>query len=269
MVLRTEGYRKRISVHIEDVKSFENWVKNRPKLEQEKWDLLIRASAKLHLSANPTCIFQINNDVKFSDWDATPPQARTCDVDLLVNMPTTVALENSRNDKNFLLSLCKPSLRERLIELEAQERLVFDGPGGINELINNMNGKYVSHPAKRFKYWLLFDGDATIPNEIAETAEQLIALCKANKFNNFHCLSRRAIENYLPISKDTDIEQLYSLFNVENTEFKEQLICFSNLTENQRYYYHMKEGLKKSNCKNSGLYDDFDRNTKKNYRPRI
>lgn len=259
----SEAYKKRISIHIEDESSYHDWVVQRPKLEQEKWVMLIKASANLHNSARTTCIFQINEDIENADWDAKIPIAKLDDIDYLLHLRTTIGVENSRNDRNFLLSLCNSSLRSRLIELENQECLDFDGPGGINELINRMQGKYISHPAKKYKSWLLFDGDATVPAEVAETANQLIELCKKNKFVNYHCLTRRAIENYLPISDSTNIEELYSLFNEDDAEFKEQLRCFSNLSKEQRYYYHMKEGLKKKNCKNSGLYSNFDNQTKK------
>jgi hypothetical protein len=259
----SEAYKKRISIHIEDEKSYQDWVVQRPKLEQEKWVMLIKASANLHNTARSTCVFLISEDIGNSDWDAKIPIAKLDDIDYLLNLRITIGVENSRNDKNFLLSLCKSSLRKRLIELENQECLHFDGPGGINELINCMREGYISHPAKRHKSWLLFDGDATKPSEIAGTANELIELCKKNKFDNFHCLTRRAIENYLPISDKSNIEELYSLFNVDDNEFKEQLKCFSNLSKDQRYHYHMKEGLKKNNCKNSGLYNNFDKQTKK------
>jgi hypothetical protein len=255
----SEAYKKRISIHIEDEKSYQNWVVQRPRLEQEKWIMLIKASANLHNSARTTCIFQINEDIQNSDWDAKIPIAKIDDVDYLLKLPLTVALENSRNDRNFLLSLCKPSLRERLIDLEKQQCLGFVGGGGINELINNMQGKYIDHPANRHKYWVLFDGDAALPGKISETSNTLIDICKANNFDNFHCLTRRAIENYLPISDNTNIEELYSLFNVDNDEFHQQLKCFSGLTKDQRYHYHMKEGLRKDNCKSSGLYNGLDK----------
>ena len=258
-----EAYKQRLSVHIEDNTSFSNWVSGRAKSEQSKWALVIKASAALHISANTNCIFQIRDDIETSNWNVEIPNVQPSDVDFLLRLPITFAVENSRNDRNFLLSICNPSLRERLLELELQQALVFDGGGGINELVNNMQDKYVSHPAKKHKHWMLFDGDSSVPNEILGSANDLIRLCQESNYNNYHCLTRRAIENYLPISDNTDIEELYSLFNVDDSEFKAQLTCFGSLSKDQRYHYHMKEGLRKANCKNSGLYDSFDKETKK------
>jgi hypothetical protein len=259
----SEAYKKRISIHIEDNDSYNEWVSQRTKLEQTKWTLAIKTSANLHVAARTSCVFLISEDIGKPNWEADIPIAKVEDLDYLLKLPLTIALENGRNDRNFLLSVCKAGLRERLMELEKQQSLAFDGPGGINELINHMKGKYTSHPAKRHKFWLLFDGDSTVPTEIADTANELIELCKENKIDNYHCLTRRAIENYLPISDNTNIEELYSLFNEDDDEFKEQLRCFSKLSKEQRYHYHMKNGLRQNNCKNSGLYNNFDKTTTK------
>ncbi|MDX2367977.1 MAG: hypothetical protein QNK36_06170 [Colwellia sp.] len=258
-----EAYKKRLSVHVVEEANYNLWVSERTKSEQAQWALVIKSSASLHMNANTTCVFQISDDIGRSDWGAKIPNVHINDVDYILRLPITVAVENSRNDRNFLLSVCKSSLRERLLELEKQQALVFDGGGGINELVHNMKDKYISHPAKKYKHWMLFDGDSTRPGEIVGSANDLIHLCNENDYNNFHCLSRRAIENYLPISDNIDIEELYSLFHVDDDEFKERLVCFSNLSKEQRYHYHMKEGLTKTNCKDSGLYNDFDKKTKK------
>lgn len=261
-----EAYRRRISVHIEEQDSYEAWLANRPKLDQIKWDLLVKSSASLHMTAKTSCIFQVRDDVGEPDWEADIPIVTVDDVDYLVKLPITIALENGRNDRNFLLSASKAGLRERLMELEKQKALVFDGPGGINELINNMKGSYISHLANRHKFWLLFDGDAPVPDRFSEDSVTLKNLCEENKFVNHHRLSRRSIENYLPVSGSPNIEKLCSFFEVsgdDREELMSQLTCFSSLSEEQRYHYHMKEGLKKPSCKNSGLYDGLDRKVKK------
>lgn len=267
--IMTEAYKKRISVHIDDNDSYKAWIADRTRSEQTKWDYIIRTSASLHMSANTTCVFEINGDVKVSNWNAQTPIATLQDVDYLLKLPVIIALENGRNDRNFLLSICKPNLRKRLLELESQNSLVFDGAGGINELINYMKGRYIIHPANKYKYWLLFDGDAPSPKNLAASAIELIGLCKDRGFINHHCLNRRAIENYLPISEDIDFNMLYPLFKVDKTNaknnelFKDQLKAFGKLSEKQRHHYHMKDGLSNNSCKNSGLYESFDAPTKK------
>jgi hypothetical protein len=258
----SEAYKKRISIHIEDIDSYSEWVSLRPKSEQSKWTLVIKTSANLHMTAKISCIFQIREDIE-TNWEADIPIAKVEDLDYLLKLPLTIALENGRNDRNFLLSVCKSGLRERLMELEKQQSLAFDGAGGITELINYMKGKYVSHPANRHKYWLLFDGDAPVPSALAQPATALIDLCLENRFKNYHCLVRRAIENYLPISDSADIQELYSLFNTDNDELKEQLESFGALSDEQRYHYHMKKGLENTSCKDSKLYDSIDSKTKK------
>jgi hypothetical protein len=126
-----------------------------------------------------------------------------------------------------------------------------------------MKGKYVAHPANRYKYWLLFDGDAPVPEAFPDSTTDLISLCVENRFENYHCLVRRAIENYLPISHSADFDKLYSFFNTNNEEFRKQLEFFGTLSDKQRHHYHMKSGLKNKSCKSSKLYDAMDRETKK------
>lgn len=259
----SEAHKKRISIHIEDNNSYNEWVSQRAELEQTKWNLAVKTSANLHISARTNCVFQIRDDIKIPNWEADIPIAKIEDLDYLLKLPLTIALENGRNDRNFLLSLCNTGLRKRLMELEKQLSLAFDGPGGINELINHMKGKYVSHPANKHKHWLLFDSDAPKPHEIADSAKQLISLCNENGFNHHHCLTRRAIENYLPIADSNDIDELYSLYKINDEEFKKQLVSFGNLSDTQRFHYHMKDGLKNNSCKKSGLYDTIDNPTKK------
>jgi hypothetical protein len=258
-----EAYRKRVSIHIKETVAFENWIKEKSRLDKDKWALIIKASFNLHTTSKTSCVFELKGDIGASVWDNEIPLIAPIDLDYILTLPIVIALENGRNDRNFLLCLGKSSLRERLLELEAQNALVYDGVGGINELVIFMKGKYSSNPAHKYKYWLLFDGDAPTPGSSGNIPKTLIELCKVNSFNNFHCLRRRAIENYLPISDLSDLNNLYDMYKVDDTDFKEQLVVFGKLSAVQRHHYHMKEGLRKLSCKKSGLFDNFCITTKK------
>ncbi|TCI04090.1 hypothetical protein EZV61_07840 [Corallincola luteus] len=264
-----EAYRKRVSVHIEHADSFQSWLGTKDKATKERCAYVLSASAALHAGCKSPCTFSIVANGQGSDWDSNSPTVEACEVDYLLQLPTTISLENGRNDRNFLLSFCKKELRARLLELESQKALEFDGAGGINEQINHMKDRYVQHPANKHKYWLLFDGDSPSPGQTSEPARTLIDLCKEHGFKNFHCLARRAIENYLPVSPKKNIAEVYHLFGLDDEELREQIECFSELSDDQRSHFHTKEGLRNQSCKKSGLFTDIPRQLRRGFRVRV
>lgn len=112
----------------------------------------------------------------------------------LLFQPFRLVLENTWSDWMFLLRMASSAERRELEGLLGKGWLVTSG-GGIGEL-----AKEVRRLCAGFEGGLrtaaMFDSDSTEPGKISADAERAQSACAGVLF---HCLSRRAIENYLPL----------------------------------------------------------------------
>ncbi|RYC29386.1 hypothetical protein D3273_24120 [Lichenibacterium minor] len=184
-------------------------------------------------------IFTIDVDVSAtSSWQA-PATLSPIDAMRLCVKPFEVLLENGRNDTAFLLAMAGPINRSTLARLEDCGAIKWSGLGGIGELKAHIRDRVVKLKDRSLTHYVLFDSDADAPGHLSPDALRLENSCQTVGID-FHCLKRRAIENYLPFS---------SLFQA-NMQFggrrkrKDLIKAFKKLTKDQRNHFPMKAGLR-------------------------
>lgn len=230
----------------------DTWLKTRHRNEKATWENVINHSDKAQAKHRLSDKINVNMDgTGKSDWTANPPQLNLTDAVNLAGQAKRVILENSRADRNFILAMADDALRKRMLELEANGRLIFFHAGGNGELKMQLEGTHIPLQGSRYFCWVLIDSDAPIPGAISDPAKRIIDLCDKSNIRRY-CLNRRAIENYLPRQAMIDAVSEGVLDNKVN---EPQIEAFFKLTTSQRHHFHMKKGLDDHSCKNSNQYD--------------
>lgn len=157
-----------------------------------------------------------------------------------INKPFYIYLENDRNDQNFLKFFCDESDLNYLNGLEKSNELQFFNGGGIGELkIKVMDEKF-----NKDKSFVIFDSDS-LPLMKEKTMNPNAVAIKdyaEERKINFHMLSRRFIESYLPH------KSLYNyVYSLDKKKIKEQsklLDAFINMScIETKHYFNMKKGI--------------------------
>lgn len=157
----------------------------------------------------------------------------------LVVSSRRIWIENGRSDRDFWLSALDGNTRDYILRLESQGIIEFEHTGGIGEA-----RKLLAQKSYRigFAYlnWLLFDSDSFVPGELGAEAKRLAEDCSREGVG-FHCLRRRAIENYLPKAA------LYVRANRMKPKAaaleRRKLEALFSLPDAQRHGFPMKNGL--------------------------
>jgi len=114
----------------------------------------------------------------------------------LVHAPLSIYVENSRNDRSFLLSVCTDSQNDYLTKLERNGEIRFINGGGISELLQQLDAEHQNGILRPEESFVLFDSDSLLPGRISDQAAALKEKCEQLNLKH-QCLKRRAIENYL------------------------------------------------------------------------
>ncbi len=216
--------------------SYQDWLGGLSKARRDAWlfqiDWAIRQSATHR-------IFRVSLvHASQSEWDASPPRLSISDALRLIDTPFRIVLENGRYDRAFLLSMMSGISREYFEWLERSDQLIFWGAGGIGELRAVLDEQVAIKDHRRLTHWVMFDSDASSPGNRSNDAERVIASCQASGLP-FHCLERRAIENYLPKGA------LYDWAGTRNhrTQRRPLVEALYQMSDLQRHYFHMKSGF--------------------------
>lgn len=172
-------------------------------------------------------------------WFAQPPRISVAQALELVETPFRILLENGRYDKAFLLAMCGDDDHDLLVRLEREKRLMFIGPGGIDELREVVRETYSGEKGRHIRCWAMFDCDAASPGAYSSAALATAGVCDEADIA-CHMLQRRAIENYLP--NGTLNTWAYSSASTKLERIPKVEALF-RLTADQRSHYHMKNGL--------------------------
>jgi hypothetical protein len=128
---------------------------------------------------------------------ASPARITLPDAIDLVGRTASLWLENGRNDRQFFLAMMPAEQRAMFLEWETRRIIRSENGGGLGELrmaLEEIDNRGALDPrADR----ALFDSDAEVPGHSSRNATLMIAFCQRKQIA-YHCLSRRAIENYLP-----------------------------------------------------------------------
>lgn len=135
----------------------------------------------------------------------SPPRAPVRDAMALLLRPYRLLLENSVNDRAFVLAACERAEREALEYAESQGWLVFEMGGG-SAMIERAR-ELCRSPLDARATSVLADRDALRPPRVDEregatdgaNATALRSLAARESALHAHVLRRRSIENYLPV----------------------------------------------------------------------
>lgn len=211
------------------------WLKSQSRRVQSAWEHM-KEWGERDASSRRLVTLQVRDDEP-TNW--TNSELTLKDAIWLVDQPFHVLLENGRNDRAFLLAMIPPEDRACLERLEEAGRLVYSGAGGIGELKKIVEDVVSGKKNKKQSYFALFDSDAPRKGMPSNQAKSVIAACDKIGIKH-HCLARRAIENYLPLSALED----FSIYPQDLRDRRLELIhALSKLSEEQRYHFRMKSGL--------------------------
>jgi hypothetical protein len=153
-----------------------------------------------------------------------------------------IYVENGRADKRFVYSLLSPELRRDLRHQENISAVTFENAGGISELAKKLVDDHKSRSKLPLRAFALFDSDALEPGVASKDALEAQKVCRDLEIP-FYCLSKRAIENYIPD------DALLSFAAASSTEVlrmqrKRLARAVGRLSDVQKSHFHMKEGFK-------------------------
>jgi len=170
----------------------------------------------------------------WSGLELTPESAYAC-----LQRPIQVWFENDLNDSNFLLSCVTDELSLKLKEFEEKRWIQFQNAGGIGSMPNRING--ISENSKHSTIFI-FDSDSRLPGACSQQAQAVISACRTNRVQ-YHCLSRRAIENYIPIRTLNTWAFSPKFRGRESHIRKLRVTAFRDIADEQRRFFNLKSGF--------------------------
>ncbi len=161
----------------------------------------------------------------------------------VLKRPLVLLLENTRNDRNFLETITRLfpgfDLRKRI---EQREIDVQTAGGSDNKMwLENRHRT----PEELARLWVLSDSDSRRPwrdagkemyQHLSSSARELSQAC-AKHHVPLHVLTRRSIENYLPLAL------LYDWSCLRQEQRNTLYDAFTKLSPAQRHHYKVKDGF--------------------------
>lgn len=173
-----------------------------------------------------------------------------------------IYVENSRNDRRFLLAACTEAQRNRLQLLCDANELEFINGGGISELKQQIENDFADGRLISDFSWAFFDSDALVPGQASGQSIALKTTC-TNIGMNHAQLTRRAIENYATkrilnnwVHSRTRLEPRYS-------QRKATFQVFLKLPVQLSHHFNMKHGITQDRKRhdypaNDAIYQTLD-----------
>jgi len=190
-------------------------------------------------------------DVPHARW-GDPPVVPLSAAGTLLTQPFYVIVEDATRDRDFLLAVATAERKCRLTECADRGWLKFEHGGGITRMRERV-AELLQDRGKALRAWVLFDSDALRPGVPSRDSRRLAGACQRRVA--FHQLSRRAVENYLPLPA------LETWAN--DASRKRKVRALRKLRKDQRFHYNMKRGFaqdaKRADSDAAGdLYDELD-----------
>ncbi len=202
---------------------------------------------------------QITVVVEGTDWTRarlTAPLASR-----LLARPLKLLVENSRNDRAFLLQIAEPAARRSLNKAIKAGWIEFEMGGGILEILQRVRGFIVEVGSlddqawiELARLWVMFDRDANPDDRSQESDPSCrVRIAAAQLIRPWalaaHQLERRAIENYVPGRTLRDWWCGQARTSKQRIERDKRVEAFlteaesAGLTREARRFYNMKRGL--------------------------
>ena len=175
----------------------ESWLAARGRLEAEACSLALENGLLEQTRAPRTPI-----SVRVTSSSVPPRFApgelvlSLADALVLLRSEFRVLVENNHSDRDFLLAIMPAEWKAKILDMESKGWLRFELGGGVTQMtetVRNMAGNHL----ERVSTWVMFDSDALAPHRPGPNIPALVNLC--TRLVPFHCLERRAIENYIPL----------------------------------------------------------------------
>lgn len=214
--------------------TFQSWRGSRSPNERDAVDAVLRES--LQAEAREIIDSVIVADAVASDWAVSPPLVGPNEIGQMLQAPLTILVENEINDGNFLRAVGFGFDRDAFLTGLQRGHIRFEHAGGST--MKALIEQRARDRARAHRTWVIFDGDALVPNEPSSEATDKIDLCKTAAVRH-HMLSRRAIENYLP---HEEIDAFVPLDH-SNTLDRKAVGAFRRLRSLQRAHYNLKKGF--------------------------
>ena len=179
-----------------------------------------------------------------ADKAATPPRITLLDAIELADQTAFLWVENGRNDRRFFLGMMPVEQRKAFEEWERRRVLEFKGGGGLGEARKGMEELADRGGLDPRMNRALFDSDGEVPGHRSRDAQLMVEFCEG-KAIHYHCLARRAIENYLPKKALWAWAKDGSNRGVR-MERSAKLDAFKRMNDPQRYHFRLKSGWDKN-----------------------
>lgn len=175
-----------------------------------------------------------------SDETAKPARITLPDAIKLVERTASLWLENGRNDRRFFLAMMPSDQRAMYLDWEDRRIIRFENGGGLGELRKTLEEIAERGALDPRLDRALFDSDAEVPSHRSRDATLMIELCDSKQIA-YHCLVRRAIENYLPHSA------LWSWATSARDRGTRRgrsarVEAYARMSPQQRQHFHLKSG---------------------------
>lgn len=204
-----------------------------------------RRAAPHSRSASPTITVSIGP----SDW--TQARLSPAHAARLLQRPLKLLVENSRNDRAFLLRLAEPAARRALEHALREGWIEFEMGGGLQEIHHRVKELAANSEPEamiaRARLWVMFDRDAHDADRARESdasrrLRELAATVIVPWPLSAHQLERRAIENYVPLAA---LLRWWcaQCSAAEMSRRVERAQAFADLAPKIRHNFNMKRGL--------------------------
>jgi hypothetical protein len=171
------------------------------------------------------------------DWSnlkLSPDSALT-----FLQSPIEVWFENDLNDSSFLLSCVTDETSKKLREFEERRWVQFQNAGGIGSMSSRISRMAEN---RRRSTIFIFDSDSRLPGVRSRQAHAVITACNERHIQ-YHCLSRRSIENYIPTKTLKKWAYHPGVQGRDSRVRKQRVRAFESITEEQRFFYNLKLGF--------------------------
>ena len=218
--------------------SYQEWLLELTDAERTAWTLVSEYSARDMAVHRIQDVVVAGNAV--SEWDRSTPRISVTDALRLISIPARILVENSVNDRAFILAMLPETTRRYFEWLEANDLIEFSHTGGVTELKNIVDKVVALKHHRRIRYFAIFDSDSPAPGVRHRNSERAVKSCERAQIP-YHCLQRRAIENYLP--KDALYYYANSVPAKAAAIRRRKMDAFYRLTPMQRCHFRMKSGF--------------------------
>jgi hypothetical protein len=217
-------------------RSINQWLQRLDERTGEEVELALEIGMEQAVFGLPSDLSIRIGDVRAAEWTANPPRLPLAEALRLLRKPLRLLVENRHNDGAFLRAVAPSPWRGRLRDALDRGQIEIEHGGG-SDMKTRLERASLE---EALRLWALFDSDAREPGHPSAASEALRLIC-CHKGIPHRQLSRRAIENYLPVKALQG--WAHSSFGNLRTSRRRKADAFAGMRPDQRHHYNMKHGF--------------------------